>query len=402
MKRFSYVVSTKKGAKEKGEIQAASLELASDELMKQGFMVISIVEENQVKDWFWNRPKLSFEEKMMFTKHLGTMLKVGISIVEALDILRSQTTKKKNAQMYSNLIKMINSGQNLSKSLREYEGLFSRVFVNMVETGEESGTLVEVLEYLNLQLEKEYELRKRVVSAFVYPSVIIAITIALTMGIVIFVMPKITQIFSTFEVVLPLPTRILIGTSEFFQIYPLQAFFGFILGVIVLIGLLKWKQMKPVWDWLMLKIPVFGRLFHYVNLARFSRTLNSLLHAGVPITRALQITASASSNVYYVRAITDAHDKVEQGGQFGESFQDHEDLFPPLVTKMFFIGEKSGSLETTTEHLATLYEQNVDSLTRNLTVLLEPILLVFMGTLVGGVAISIILPIYQLPNIIQG
>ncbi|MDP2624783.1 MAG: type II secretion system F family protein, partial [Candidatus Peregrinibacteria bacterium] len=160
------------------------------------------------------------------------------------------------------------------------------------------------------------------------------------------------------------------------------------------------KFLKPFWHRVALRLPVFGKLLIYVNLARFSRTMNSLLQAGIPITESLDIVKSMIGNSVYRRAIEQARDKVEQGGKLGESFLEEERLFPPLVSKMIFIGEKTGSLEKTTDHLAKLYENNVDSITKNLTVLLEPLLLVFMGVLIGGVAVSIILPIYQLPSLI--
>jgi len=400
MKNFNYVLGTSKGKRRKGQIRAESEHEANLKLSTDGNIVISLVEDKHRKLNFWEKPNLSFEEKLMFTKHISTMIRVGITIAEAIQVLKEQSSRRNNKKMYQSIFDMIQGGQTLSKSLREYPGIFSSVFVNMVETGEESGTLEKVLEYLDLQLEKEYELRKRVISAFVYPVVIVGITVLLTLGIVLFVMPKITGIFDSFDVVLPLPTRILIGFSNVITGHPLLSIVGTIVSILILIGLFKWKALRPFWNLIVLHIPVFGKLMRNVNLARFSRTMNSLLQAGVPINRSMQIAENATTNHIFKKAIHEAAEKVEKGGKLGEAFIGKEKLFPPLLTRMITIGEKSGSLETATDHLAILYERNVDSMTRNLTVLLEPLLLVFMGGLVGGVAISIILPIYQLPNLI--
>ena len=285
--------------------------------------------------------------------------------------------------------------------LKKYDFIFSDLFINMIATGEKSGTLDKVLDYLDEQLDKEYDLRKKVISAFIYPVVILSITMMLSLGIVFFIMPKITKIFSSFEITLPLPTRILIGFSTLLTDKPLITFGAFFMFIALMVFLLKWKVLKPFWDWLSLHTPVFGRVLHYANLARFSRTLTSLLQAGMPVTKALNVISTMMTNTLYKEAIKNSAAKVEQGGQLGEAFEGQEKLFPVLAVKMLYVGEKTGSLETTMNQLALLYERNVDGLTRNLTVLLEPLLLVFMGMMVGGVAISIILPIYQLPNLLS-
>jgi len=401
MKIFEYVVSTQKGARKKGKLRAPNKDLANKELSEQGYIIVSLTENEQINEFFWQKPHLSFEARMMFTKHLATMIRVGITIAEALQILQEQTNGKNNKRMFENLVRMVSSGQTLSKSLAEYPSVFSAVFISMIATGEESGTLEKVLEYLDAQIEKEYELRKRIVSAFVYPVLIVGITLILTGGIIFFLMPKITSIFESFDVQLPLPTRILIGISTFSKDHPVITFGGMFIAFVTIVSLLRWRKLRPFWHRVILRIPVFGKLMRNVSLARFSRTMNSLIMAGVPITRALDITKDAISNTVFKNKIALSHDKVEQGAPLGESFEGDKRLFPPLMTKMFMIGEKTGSLEESMAHLARLYERNVDSMTRNLTVLLEPLLLVFMGLLVGGVAISIILPIYQIPSLIS-
>lgn len=350
---------------------------------------------------FQAKPNLSLEEKLILTKHLATMLRAGITITEALQILAEQSEKLKNKRMFEDMVTSIRAGQTLSVTMRNYPTVYSDLFVNMIETGEKSGTLDQVLDYLDEQLEKEYELQKKIISAFIYPAVILSITVMLSMGIVVFIMPKITKIFSSFAIQLPLPTRILIGISTFLKEHPFMSVFLFAFAMVLTIFLLTWRAIKPYRDRLYLRLPVLGKVLLYANLARFSRTLFSLTQAGLPITKALTVISTMMTNQVYRDAIAAAEAKVEQGGQLGEAFEGNTRLFPVLTVKMLMVGERTGSLETTMHQLAVLYERNVDNITRNLTVLLEPILLVLMGGLVGGVAISIILPIYQLPNLIQ-
>lgn len=401
MAKFKYIISDQQGVIQKGIIYAPDEKEAATKIMNEGNVVISLIEESKRREWFWEKPHLSLVEKMTFANHMETMMQVGITVTEAIDIIKNQMTTAKNKKMFDNILNMIKSGQNLSAALGKYNYIFSDVFVNMVAIGEESGTLEKTFGYINLQLEKDYELRKRVVSAFVYPAFIVSLTVMLTIGVVVFILPKITKIFESFDVVLPLSTRIMIGISKFITGYPLITLLlaGGLIGLVYC--LITTKYLKSIRDKSILYIPIFGKLAKHVNLARFARILNSLLQAGVPITKALEITSTMLTSKPYKDAVTRAMQMVDKGGTLGEAFNCDERLFPSLVTKMLSVGEKTGSVETTTEHLAKMYEQSVDNITKNLSVLLEPILLVFMGALVGSVAVSVIMPIYQLPNMLS-
>jgi len=401
MPKYNYSLINQSGIKTQGTIFATDIEGAREKLNRENKIIISITENKKLGNYFWQRPSLGFEDKMMFTKHMSTMLKVGITIHEALDILISQTKEKNNRKMYENILEMVKSGQTLSKSLKEYDYIFPEIFINMIATGEESGNLEKVLEYLDLQMEKEYEIRKKVVSAFIYPIIILGLTLIITIGIIIFIMPRITKIFSSFNVELPFITNALIEFSDFVVNKPFIAL-AIVGGSISFITIIfKLKMLKPFWHRIFINLPVFGKILIYSNIARICRTLHSLLQSGVPIIRALDITGNMVSNSLYKSMIHDARDKVEQGAQLGESLEGNEKIFPQMVTKMLYIGEKTGSMEMTTERLAELYEHNVDGITRNLSVLLEPLLLIFMAVMVGGIALAIILPIYQLPNLLH-
>src|SRR3989338_3961963 len=401
MKQFDYVVLTTEGIKTRGRLRVSNEEMARENLKKKYAIIISVTERLTDKTYFWQKPHLSYEEKMMFAKYMAIMSQVGITITESLEIIISQTTSSSNRMMYEDILERVSSGQTLADALRVYEVTFSEIFINMVQVGEKSGTLESVLTHLAVQIEKAYELKKKIISAFIYPAIIVSMTLTITLGMVIFVMPKILEIFKNFDVVLPLPTRILVGVSTFILTHP----FGFIvlifgvLGGTTLLSRIRW--IRPIYHRVLLHTAIFGKILIYMNLARFARTLNSLLEAGIPITEGLQITANMMGNTFYKNALLSAKERIKRGGGLGDGFTEHPKLFPPLVKKMLYIGERTGSLETSTKHLARLYERNVDNMTKNLSVLLEPFLLIFMGILIGGIALSIILPIYQLPNLIS-
>ncbi len=402
MKQFRYTIETKGGKKEKGSLYAASKDLAVQDLKKRGELILSVEELEARQNVFLSGPSLSFQDKLLFTSHLSTMLGAGITITESLQIILDQATRQGTRLMYEDLIRRVNAGQTLSESLSYYPKLFSQIFINMIGVGEKSGSLVEVLGYLKTQLEKENELRQKVVAALVYPGVIVSMTLLMVFGITFFIMPKILDIFQSFDVTLPLPTRILIGFTHLITGQPLLFFsvLGLFVGGSFL--LMRSDFFQPIWHRVVVHVPVFGRIWIGVNVARFCRSLNSLLKAGVSIDKALEITGSMFSDRSYRDLALEARKKVEQGASLEEALRGHERQIPILVIKMFAVGEKTGRLEETTEHLASLYEQSVDNITRNLSVLLEPLLLVFMGLLVGSVALAVILPIYQLPNLIQG
>lgn len=403
MKKFHYVVTDLQGKKKKGELYASTKEAALEELKETSSIVLTIDEVVEAKASFFglNRPSFSFEDKMLMAGHMATMLGAGVTLTESIEILIDQTVEKRNKLMLEDILHRVNAGQTFADSLSEYPEVFSAIYVNMVAVGEKSGSLVEVLKYLQEQLEKEYELRRKVVGALVYPAVIVMLTICMVFGIMFFIMPKIMKIFTQFDVTLPLPTRILMGATDLATGSPLLFFTAVLAFVGAAVYLVKARFMKPFWRVVLAHTPVFGRLMVNVNMARFSRSLFSLLKAGVAIDKTLEITSKMFTDPLYRDLVLQAKDKVQKGAPLEEAFKGHEKQFPVLAIKMLTVGEKTGNLEQTSEHLALLYEQNVDNITRNLSVLLEPMLLVFMGVLVGGVAIAVILPIYQLPNLIH-
>ncbi|MBI4234884.1 type II secretion system F family protein [Candidatus Peregrinibacteria bacterium] len=401
MPKYNYLLSDIKGDKISGTIFAQSLELAKKKLSRSKKFILEIAEDKHSRLYFWQKPHLSLQEKMTFLKHLSTMIKVGITITEALKILIDQTSKKSVRAMYQSISDMITNGQSLSNSLKEFDYIFSDIFINMIAVGEKSGTLEKTLSYLSIQMEKEYELRKKILSAFIYPVLIVVITLIIAAGIVIFIMPKITKIFKTLNLELPAITQFLIDLSDFISTKPLTAFAILLSVVSFFVFIFTAKFLKPFWENVVLVIPILKKIVINGNLARFNRTLNSLLQSGITVSESLTILSKMTTNRLYKKAITEALEKVQQGGKLGKSLENYPKIFPQLMSKTISIGEKTGSMETTTGYLAELYENNVDTLTKNLSVLLEPLLLLFMAGLVGTIVLAIILPIYKLPSILK-
>lgn len=404
MPQFRYILKDEAGLKTEGIIFGVSRSAALDqikEIKQKDQFIISVAQVKEKASWTFGGPHLSMQDKMIFINSLSTMFKVGITLIEAMDIVVSQTKNIISRKMFEDILNMIRSGQTLSKSLAKYNKVFSEITINMVATGEENGNLDEVLEYLSKQLEKDYEVRKKVVSAFIYPIIILSITVTMALGIVVFVMPKILRIFATFKVDLPLPTKILIWLTDLLTKQTLLVLFVTTVVVGLSTFLLRLEQLKPFWHRVYLHFPVLGKIIISSNLARFARTFNSLLRSGTPITKCMEVLQKVFTNVIYKNALTHIGAVVEKGGKLGDAMEQYPKLFPVLVTKMIYIGEKTGSLAVTTEHVADMYERDVDNQTRNLSTLMEPLLLVFMAGLVGGIALSIIMPIYSLPNMIS-
>lgn len=403
MPKFEFVLTDDTGRKEEGFLRAPTKDAALKILEEKEKIILALneVTPKSFMRFFTPRPYLSLQDKMLFVKNLSTMVKVGITVTESMKIMLDQAESARAKRLYEEIIDMINSGQTLGKSMEEFDYIFSKLFINMISTGEKSGNLQNVLEYLDEQMEKEYSIRKKVISSLIYPAVIIGMTLIMAVGIVVFIMPKIVKVFENFDITLPLPTRILIGTSNFITQSPFLtlAIVGGVVGFFM--AIFKVRAIKPILHSVTLRVPIFGSILVAANMARFTRTLSSLLQSSVPVTEGLKVIADMLDNTLYKKALLESAEKVEKGSQLGESLEDYPKLFPSLAVKMIAIGERTGSLETTSGKVAEFYEAAVDGKTRNLSVLLEPILLVMMSAMVGGIALSIILPIYQLPNLLS-
>lgn len=401
--KFSYTVRTKNGKPEKGTREALSREEAEKALLKEHQLVLHLTEKRSASvalalPVFGG---ISSTDKIFFAKHLSVLLRAGVSLIEAFEIIASETASARLKGIVRNLINAINNGSTLSNALRRHPKAFSRMFIHVVAVGEESGKLEENLEYLAGQLEKMRDLKRKLIAAMMYPVIIFSFAIFVASGLIVFILPKLLPVFASFNVELPLTTRILIGVSSFFKIYGIWVAVG-LGGVSILLRIVAViSPVAHVVSRASLMFPIFGSITKNLNLAFLARTMETLIRSGVPMMEAADITAETLGNMVYRRKLKSFSAKIAGGKGLGKIFEDERRLFPITFSRMVSVGERSGKLEESFKYLAEFYEKEVDNLTTNLANVLQPILLIIVGVLVGFIAIAIITPIYKFTESIR-
>jgi len=346
--------------------------------------------------------RISSLDILFFTKHLATMIKAGIPITEAFEILIDQTKSTEFKKILKKMSDQIKNGQNLNYALSKYPKKFNKFYSSMIQIGEESGTLDTTLEFLSKQLSKSYSLRKKIKGALLYPTVILIATLVMSALISFFVLPQLVDFFEAFDVELPLATKILLAISMFMKNYNIIFFSSIVVFLALFKIVVNSKIVKPTWHIALLKIPIFGKLIAYGQVSQFARNLGVLLKSGVPASRSIEITANTLSNEYYKRALHSMQKALNKGNSIGKTLSKKRYRhFPMLVAKMINVGEKTGKLDEILMYLSNFYETEIDSTSKNLTTTLEPFLLIVIGLAVGCVALAIITPIYQLTGSIR-
>ena len=338
---------------------------------------------------------VSVADKMMFSRNLAVMLDAGVPITRALTTLAKQSKNRVLQSALTDISIRIRRGSTLAKALAVYENIFGGLYVNMIASGEESGTVNDVLNILAEQLRKDYELRSRVRGALVYPIVILASMIIIGTLMLIFVIPTLQAVFDDLGAELPITTKILLGignglASYWWAIFP--AFFGGMYGFFLFI---KTSPGKRLSDAFIIHSPVLGGISKKVYTARFSRTLSSLIKGGVPILEALQVVSDIMGNHYYKESLKAAQEGVRRGEPLFRILGGYPSLYTPLIIQMLEVGEETGKLSDILERLAVFYEEEVNQITKNLSSIIEPILMLVIGVAVGFFAISMIQPIYN-------
>lgn len=337
----------------------------------------------------------------LITRQLATLLRAGIPLVEALSALVDQADKDELKRVLTDIRRQVNEGSSLANALREHPKMFTDLYVNMVRAGESSGNLDTVLERLTEFLEAQMSLRAKIIGAMVYPIVMMFVGVVILSLLFIFVIPKVTQIFKDQGAALPGITQFLIGISD------LLANWWFIVIPVTVGGAIafnRWRQSakgRPIWDRFILKVPVLGGLIRMIAIARFSRTLKTLLTSGVPLLQALDIVKDILGNTRLVEVIEDARVNIREGDSIAQPLK-RSGEFPPLVTHMIAIGEKSGQLEDMLENIAISYNQQVDIRIQALTSLLEPMMIILMGGGTAVIVFAIMLPILQMNQMVGG
>ncbi|MBU0648973.1 type II secretion system F family protein [Patescibacteria group bacterium] len=338
---------------------------------------------------------ISHLEKTLFAKYLSVMIKSGLTMIEALDISRDQAHGKLKT-ILEDVCEYVSKGHGLADALERHGRVFPNIYINLIKTGEESGSLAENLRQLSDQAEKDLAIRRKVKSAMMYPVFVLFAATGLGFSMAIFVLPKITQMFKNLDVELPITTRVLMWLADYFSVYGWQTVGVFLVAVVLFGWLTRLPSVKPVLHNIIIRLPIAGKMSRNVNLARFTRTLGITLKSGLTIDEGLKISSDVVDNYVYKRALAQVVKEVKRGSALSESLSAHSFLFPKITTRMTKVGESTGSLEGILIYLAEFYEAEVDNTVKNLATILEPVLLIFLGIMVAIVALAIITPIYQL------
>lgn len=385
-----------------GLVRAPSVDFAADILSDKGFTILSLKEK---RDAIKSLPipflsgKVSVKDLVIISRQLSILVSANIPLVQSLKILVKQTVNKKLKIIISEIIDDVEAGGKLSDALAKHPKAFDDFFVNIIRSGETSGKLDEVLLYLADQMEKDYDLISRIRGAMIYPIFILFGLTAVGMIMMIFVVPKLTDILTESGVKLPLATRMLISVSGFLKVY-------WWLVLLLAIGLFVFLRIvssiprgKYIIDLIKIKVPIFGKLFRQIAIVRFARSLYTLITGGVTLTRGFKIVADVVDNAIYKEIILETAREVEGGNPIATVFSKSPHI-PPMVAQMLNVGEKTGKLDTILEKIANFYTREIDNLLRNLVTLIEPIVMVVMGVGVGLMIAAIILPLYNLSSAI--
>ncbi len=350
----------------------------------------------KINDWLLRFSRVPLKEKLFFVQHLGLMLRAGISLSRALKTLSEQTKNPLFKKVLADIGLQVEKGKSFGEALKNYKKIFGELFINMIEAGEISGKLEEVLGELFLQMKKEHNLISKVKGALTYPAVIILAMFGIGTFMMVFVVPKITAMFAEFDAELPLPTKILIKTSDILANNGLISLLVFVIIVVGFIKIIKTNKGKYIFQGILLKTPIVAPIMKKINLARFARNISSLLKTDIMIIKTFQITASVLGNLHYREAILEMSHRIKKGGKISEAVNSYPELFTPVVSQMIAIGEETGELDNILVELADFYEEEVNLIMDNLPAIIEPLLILILGVGVGGVAIAIILPMYSI------
>jgi len=334
--------------------------------------------------------------KIFFLQNLSVMVRTGISLSVALKTLAEETPNKRFAAVLTAVAGEVDKGVPFAKALSAYRSVFGEMFIHMVESGEMSGKLDEVLNEVLIQMKKDHELVSKVKGAMIYPAIIVLAMGGVAAAMMVFVIPKLTQIFREANATLPLPTRILIAVSDFAVNNGIILVLFIIAFVLGFVKLLKTHRGSVIFDTILLRLPVFGEIDRKINLARFARTLSSLLKTDIPIVQSFSITSKVLGNQLYRNAMARASEQITKGSGIHTILRETPRLFPSTVTQMVSVGEETGTVDEILKEIALFYEEDIDQIMKNLPAVIEPVLILLLGLGVGGLAVAIILPLYSL------
>lgn len=403
---FSYTAKLKNGEIFEGTLLATDRYALSRELRSRGSIPLSITEKKEgLADKFFKLSnifaKVKIAEQIVLTKNLSGMIKAGLSLWRALSVLKKQTKNPKLDKILTSLMNDINSGEAFSVALSKFPDIFSKLFISMTRAGEESGNLSGALSDIGLNLEKSNSLNKKIKGALIYPGVIMSAMVVIGVLMFAFVVPTLAGTFKELGVTLPLSTRFLIFLGNFFSNHLMSTFIIIIGAAFGLYSIFRAKFIAPYIDFALLKIPVVNNLTRELNTARTARAISSLLSSGVSLNRALEITEEVVQNIYYKKVLNEAKLAIEKGAPFFQTFESYINLYPVMMSEMVEVGEETGKLSDMLLQIALFYEEEIENKTKNLSTIIEPLLMIVIGSGVGFFAISMISPLYSILDSIE-
>ena len=400
---YQWVAETKKGRRLKGEIEAASEQIAQTQLRKRNLKILKL--KPKPKDLFENiafmQPKVTNKDIVIFTRQFSTMIDAGLPLVQGLNILADQAENPTFRGILKQLTRDVEGGSTLAEAMKKHPKVFDDLFVNLIAAGEVGGILDTILQRLAIFIEKAEDLKSKIKGALTYPIVVIAIAIIVIAVILIFVIPVFQDMFASFGQALPVPTQVVVKLSEI-----LKSKAHIILGVIIALVIIykqysKSKSGRRSIDSLSLKLPIFGDLLKKTAVARFTRTLGTMMSSGVPILDSLEIVAKTAGNVIIEEIILEVRGAIAEGQTIAEPLSEN-DVFPGMVIQMIAVGEATGALDTMLNKIADFYDKEVDAAVDALTSMLEPLLMLFLGGSIGGIVVAMYLPIFSMAGAVGG
>ncbi|MDQ1445583.1 MAG: type pilus assembly protein PilC [Acidimicrobiaceae bacterium] len=403
---YQYKVRDKQGKVLEGSLEADSTTLVANKLRQMGYVPLAIDKkatgglQKELRIPGMGAGKVKLKDLAVFNRQFATMIDSGLSLLRALNILAEQTESKALAGVVHDVRQDVEKGSSLSQAMGRHPKVFSRLYIAMVRAGETGGVLDQTLLQLADTLEKQVELKHKIKSAMTYPVAVLALVLCIVTAMLLFIVPMFKGLYHDLGGTLPLPTRLLLLVSSV-----LVTAFPIVL-VLMAVSVFLFKRWietdkgRAVFDAFKLKVPVFGKLVHKTALTRFARTLASLLRSGVPILESLEITADTVGNTVASRAVHDVQDGVKQGEPIAKRMAEHA-IFPAMVTQMLAVGEETGAVDTMLDKIGEFYEQEVEATVAALTSLLEPALIVVLGGAVGGMVVSLYMPMFNIIKLIK-
>jgi type IV pilus assembly protein PilC len=403
---FAYQVRDKAGKVVSGSLEADNQAAVAAKLKQMGYAPISINESKagMKKELsipgFGKNKKVKLKDLAVFSRQFATMINAGLSLIRALNILTEQTDNPELARVLGEVRNDVETGNALSASMAKHPRVFPPLMINMTKAGEVGGFLDSVMQQIAENYEAEVHLKGKVKAAMTYPVVVFVMAILMCSGMLIFIVPTFAGMFTSLGGELPLPTKILIILSDLLKVTAIPLLIGLIIGAKVISKIKHEERYRSIVDPIKLKTPVFGQLFQKIALARFARNLGTMMKSGVPILQSLDIVADTTGNIVLARAIREVQDSVRTGEAITAPLANHP-VFPPMVVQMMSVGEDTGALDAMLLKIAQFYDQEVEATTEALTALIEPLMIAFLGAIVGSMIIAMYMPIFKVFDLIQ-